>query len=57
MLTLPNPALIVDDWTAAPANLPDTTFSHVEYYLKTNDAWKAFQGERSLLLSGHIKTL
>ena len=57
MVTLPNPTSIVDDWIAAPTNLPDTTFSHVENYLKTNDAGKAFQGGRSLLMSGHVKNI
>lgn len=57
MLTLPNPLKLVDDWIIAPANLPDTTHSNVEAYLKETDAGKAYTGGKSLLLSGHLSNI
>ena len=55
MVTLPNPLSLKDDWYVAPANLPNTTYSYVDKYLKDNNAGKAFKGGKSLLLSGHLK--
>ena len=57
MLTLPNPDLIENDWIVAPVNLPDTTFTQVESYLKNCDAGKAFQGGKSLHVSEHLNNL
>ena len=44
MLTLPNPLKLVDNWIFALANLPDTTHSNVEVYLRESDAGKAYAG-------------
>lgn len=57
MLTLPNPLKLRDDWIIAPANLPETTFSNIDSYLKSNEAGKAYKGVKSLLLSGHLSNV
>lgn len=54
LVILPDPKGLIDNWVIAPSLLPDTLYSDVENYLKQHEAGKAFQGGKSLLLSGHV---
>ena len=42
---------------AAPYNLRNTIYEHVNTYMKDPDAGKAFKRGKSLLRSGHIKSV
>ena len=57
LVSLPDPSKLRDGWFAAPHILPNTIYEQVNIYLKDTDAEKAFQGGKSLLLSGHLKTV
>ncbi|XP_065649401.1 uncharacterized protein LOC136078182 [Hydra vulgaris] len=57
LVHLPNPLNLINGWTEAPLNFPDTLLQQINNYLYSNNAGKAFKGGKSLLNSGHLSNV
>ena len=57
LASLPDPSKLIDEWFAAPYNLPNTIYEQVNTYLKEIDVRKTFNARKSFLVSGHIKNV
>ena len=57
LVNQPDPSKLIDGWFAAPYNFPNTIYKHVNTYLRSTDAGKAFKGGKSFLFSRHRKNV